>query len=592
MTDSGRRHLWTAAGLCLLGLIAFHNSFDVPFFPDDEISIVDNPRVRQLSPLGLPDYVESPISGRPFVRLSLAINYALGELKADDAPLARVLGVGGGGSRPRGYHVVNLGLHIASAWLLYSLCLLTLRQPRPDLARWRSSAVLLSAMIAAIWVVHPLQVDAVTYVSQRTELMVGFFYLLLMVLSVVAHQAGRHSAAWLVAAVIACAGGMLSKEVMASAPIMVVLYDRVFLFDDWQQAWRRRRWFYTGLASTWGILLNLVLAGPRDETVGFGLGVQWWQYAATQFGVVTNYLRLSVWPTDLNIDYGRTLTGDAVSILLPGAFIGLLVAASVRSLRRWAPAGLLGAWFFLILAPSSSIVPIVTEIAAERRMHLPLAAVIVLFVLGLHAALSRVDRDSDAAGRRRDQMLVGVTVVVVTALCVLTVQRNDVLGDDLMLWSDTVAKTPDSCSARNNLGRAYYRRGQIPAALTSFSQALRLEHCERIVHSNYAKALIETGRGAEAIVHLQGIVQRYPDFLKGYEAIGLAHLRQERWDQAEPLFRKCIERGYRTADLYVNLGMVRYQQGDAGEAKQLMMLALEKDPSHVTARDNLIFLSQ
>ena len=181
------------------------------------------------------------------------------------------------------------------------------------------------------------------------------------------------------AAVVACALGMGTKEVMATAPIVVLLYDRCFLAGSFREAFRRRWPMYVGLAATWAILGALVIAYPWGAATGAGFGLAEagpWEYARTQPGVILNYLRLSFWPSSLCFDYSWPIATSAGQIIPAAAVIAALLAATLWALRRAPALGFLGAWFFLILAPTSSFVPIITEVAAERRMYLPLAAVV------------------------------------------------------------------------------------------------------------------------------------------------------------------------------------------------------------------------
>ena len=166
---------------------------------------------------------------------------------------------------------------------------------------------------------------------------------------------------------------MASKEVMVSAPLMVLLYDRTFLAGSFREAVRRRYGLYLALAATWLLLAWLVAdAAGRGGTAGFGLGVGCWAYLGTQLGAIVHYLRLSVWPSPLVLDYGDGLAQTAAEIVPYAIVVGLLALATVAALWRWPKAGFLGACFFGLLAPTSSIVPVVTQ-TDRRASHVPAA---------------------------------------------------------------------------------------------------------------------------------------------------------------------------------------------------------------------------
>lgn len=571
-----------------LGLWAWHGALDAPFVFDDEPAIRDNPRIRELWPSGDANYaVQSSERGRPLVRLSLALNYRLGELELDPhgplAGVARTLGLGQGGLHVRGYHLVNLGLHVLSALLLFALVWRTLRGVGGAAAEFAPAAPALAFVAAALWLVHPLQIDAVTYTIQRTELLMGLCLLATLYAAVRALDAPRPWP-WQLASAGACALGMLSKEAMGVAPLVVALYDRAFVFPSWRAAWSRRRALYAGLAGTLVILAGIVASGPRDETVGFDLGVPWWRYLETQGGMILHYLRLVFWPEPLCLDYGRRLAQGAGEIL-PGAIVvGALFLATLWAQRARPGLGFLGAWFFLILAPSSSVLPIVTEVGAERRMHLPLAAVVVLVVLGLHRLARRLLPRSEH-GAQALGALAGLALVV--PLGVLTIRRNQVYRSELALWEDTVAQRPENPGARNNLGRALARLGRFDEAVQQFSSALALPDCPPDALLNLGNVLTDLGRLDQAAAHFQQVLLRLPGSPKAHEGLAAVYMRQERWAEAVASYRICLAAGHRSADIHSNLGKALYKLGRVDDAIREMRAALALDPRHETAARNL-----
>jgi hypothetical protein len=166
------------------------------------------------------------------------------------------------------------------------------------------------------------------------------------------------------------------------------------------------------LGSTWVLLGYLVVGtGNRGETAGFGTGIAPWAYALTQFRVIVHYLGLSIWPHPLVLDYGIDLAKHAAEVVPYALIVALLMVATVISLWRWPAIGFAGVWFFAILAPTSSVLTVATETMAEHRMYLPLAAVVVLGVMGIHALVG--------------QRSVSVCLVLAVGLGFLTVQRNE-----------------------------------------------------------------------------------------------------------------------------------------------------------------------
>ena len=375
--------VWAAAGLLVMAVIAaYGNSFHGPFILDDTPSIVENPSIRHL---GSAQVLTAPpealtVVGRPVPNLSLAINYALGRLTVE------------------GYHAVNLAIHILAALVLLGLVRRTLLLPALA-ARFGPASTGLALAVALVWALHPLQTESVTYIIQRAESLVGLFYLLTFY-CLVRGATSAQGWVWYAAAVGACALGMASKEVMVSAPLVALLYDRLFISGSFKEGLRRRWGWYLALAATWAILGLLVyLSVGRGGSAGFGLGLTAWEYARTQFGCIIHYLRLAFWPNPLVLDYGGSTVSSAAEIVPYAIGVGLLLAATAVALA-WRPKwGFLGVWFFAILAPTSSIVPLVGQTEAEHRMYLPLAAVVTLVVLAAYAALERLGRRA-AQGER------------------------------------------------------------------------------------------------------------------------------------------------------------------------------------------------
>ena len=125
----------------------------------------------------------------------------------------------------------------------------------------------LAAATALLWLVHPLQTECIGYISQRSESIMGLFYLLTLYCAIRASQSAR-AGRWGLAAIIACALGMASKEVMVTAPVMVLIYDWAFRSERFSAVWRKRWPLYVGLAGTWVILAALMATGPRSRSVG------------------------------------------------------------------------------------------------------------------------------------------------------------------------------------------------------------------------------------------------------------------------------------------------------------------------------------
>jgi hypothetical protein len=246
---------------------------------------------------------------------------------------------------------------------------------------------------------------------------------------------------WLGLSVIACVCGMATKQIMVTAPVLVLLYDRAFVSGSFGSALANRRWYYASLAATW-LLLGFLMHQSSLAAVSVGLqtDVSWPTYGLTELRVVTGYLKLALWPHPLVFDYGREiLVTDPLAVAPYALIIVALLTSVVIAWRRSPMAGFLGCWFFLILAPTSTVVPIAAQPMAESRMYLPLAAVIVLVALW-----------SYTLARRRVFVISGIVVV---GLGLLAFQRNCDYRSELSIWEDTVARNPHTSRGHCNLGK-------------------------------------------------------------------------------------------------------------------------------------------
>jgi tetratricopeptide (TPR) repeat protein len=569
------RSAWPIPILILAGLAAYFGSFRGGFLFDDMHTVVENPTVRRLWPVTdvLFPPPEHPGAGRPIPNLTLAINYALNDL------------------RPWGYHAVNLALHLLAGLALFGVARRTLCMPALR-DRFGTRAAPLAFWLTLLWMVHPLQTESVTYITQRTELLMGLFYLLTLYCGIRA-WAPQRKTVWGLAAVAACILGMFSKEAMVSAPLMVALYDRAFVTGSFREAFRQRSRLYAALSATWGILAAMIANGPLGGTVGFHLGVTALEYLGTQAGVVLHYLRLAVWPSPLVLSYQDWPIARSFLDCLPaGLAVLALLGASVWALRRFPPLGFLGAWFFLILAPTSSFVPIVTEVAAERRMYLPLASIAALVVVGGWSLLGAAERRLPVGSRSGLRWLAAPFVVLLAAGSVYgTVMRNRDYESALRMWTDVVRKRPNNAGAFNGLGVALAMAGRWEDAVGAYRRAIQLKPDGIEPHGNLGKAFSRLGRYDEAVAEYRKALGLSPEGNPMIEhSLGLALEATGRYREAAAAYRKVVESVPGYAQAWFGLGICEQQLGRPDEAIAAYRRALGLAPSAVEVRLKLAAL--
>jgi protein O-mannosyl-transferase len=491
--------VWIALAAVLLATtLAYWPGIRAPFDFDDIGSIQKNATIRMLNPAQAlhPPGGDLAVSGRPVANYSLAIDYAANRwFGVDQRPDPF------GPNKTFLFHATNLFLHLACGLALFLLVRDTLRRGHFS-AEWRGASSRVALVAASVWLLHPLQTEAVNYVVQRTELLVSLFYALTLYALVRAHaNAGSRSWTWRIVAVAACALGMASKEVMLTAPFVVLLYDRAFRVDRWRDLFRRRDDIltYLGLAATMAIGIIEIMSGSRKATVGFGLGLPWYEYLQTQGWAIPHYVRQFIWPSDLTIDYGQRAVLTAESLLgvvvLAAAGVAVLVAW-LRS-ARWPWLGFVGAWFFVLLAPSSSVVPIASEIAAERRVYLALAALTVLAAVGLERVRQLLIKKCSSSGMAA---LNAGAAAILLVLAAATARRAASFSRPEELWAEAIARVPSNPRAYDGL--AYILVRQSPAdverAASAARSAIALDSTDQSALGTLAAIDIKQARFAEA----------------------------------------------------------------------------------------------
>jgi protein O-mannosyl-transferase len=591
-----RRWVFLSAGLVVIaGLAAYHNSFHGPFIFDDTLAITGNPSIRRISDLGVilaPPHDAATAQGRPVLNLSLAINYAVG------------------GFDPAGYHYGNLLIHLAAGLALFGIVRRTLLLPllRP---RFGEAALPLALATAAVWTVHPIQTEAVTYTIQRAESLMGLFYLLTLYFYIRGAQS-KAPAGWWAASIVSCLLGMGTKEVMVSAPVMVLLYDRTFVTGSFRDAWRRHGRVIGALGSTWILLAFLVASGGgnRGGSVGFGVRTSWWAYTLTQGEAVIRYLRLCVWPHPLVFNYGTFWISDPLTATLWTLPVLLLIAAIITAFWKMPPLGFLGLWFLAILAPTS-LIPGTTQMIVEHRMYLALAAVAAFAVVGSFALL----------GRRS----LWVWPIVTVAFCWLTIHRNEDYRTEESIWADTVLESPQDAVSHYNLGHALesiearredaiaqfreslrldpgnadahdslglllaQQPGRMPEAIEQYREAVRIKPSDAKAHNNLGNALINLpGELQEAISELGKAERLEPQYPEIHENLGLALAQlPERVADAIAEYQEAV-RLAPDAPTLTDLGaLLTKLPGRSEEAIADYREALRLDPGYSRAHNNL-----
>ena len=529
------------AGLVLATLACYANSLDGPFLFDD--LGMDNALVFRT---------------RPIVGLTFALDRAL------DA------------SGTWTYHAFNVLVHALAGLLLFGLLRRALGLVRGE-EQARANAWV-AWIVALLWLVHPLQTESVAYISQRAESLAGLFTLALLY-GAVRSASDARPLPWALFALVAFALGMATKETVALAPLLVLLLERQFLAGGFQAALGHRPRFHAALGGLW-LVLFLLFPGRQildafapvaaDAYVGVGATFTPLEYARTQPGVILHYLRLALWPQPLCLDYGwpaaRTpaeYVPQTLAVLALG--IGTLVALARRS---WI--GLVGAWFFVNLAPTSSLVPL-EDAAVEHRMYLALAAPVLLGLLLLEQLWRRL-----APGRA---LVAGASVALLAgAAAAGTILRNQDYRSAMRMWETVVARAPLNPRGYSGLGWALVDAGRPAEAAERFARVIELRSTPTD-HLNLGLAYLHSSQPEKALAAFQPIQGSFPPESKPGQSLARA------WRDLEAHYRRALELDPAAADAHLRLGQVLRMQGRLQDAlhayEAAVRLAPERPGAHV-----------
>jgi hypothetical protein len=538
--------------IALVGLLAYSNTFNSPFMWDEKDFIVNNPIVKDLDFFVHPSKAEGlelydALKRRYVGFFTFALNYRLH------------------GFDVRGYHAFNLAVHISNALLVYLLLVLTFRTPFMKESALKEHSKYIALFSALLFVAHPVQTEAVTYVFQRLASLVAFFYLLSLVLYIKwrlrkdAGQAGMtkcetpsgekylsfplvgNLSLYLVS-LLSAVLAMKTKENAFTLPVMISLYE-FFFFEG---PFKRRMFRLSPLLLTMAII-PLTLADFDPGAIGPAMSgytdISRQDYLFTQFRVIVTYIRLLFVPVNQNIGYDYPLFHSlftpevlASAVFLSAIFISAIYAAH-RAKRGRAEVRLIGfgvLWFFLTLSVESSIIPI-PMVINEYRLYLPSIGISGALTTGLFMLAGK--RESTTFRR----LVFPVMCVTVIVLSVTAYSRNNVWRSKISLWEDTVKKSPMNASGHINLGNAYKKQELFYKAINEYFTAIKLKPNDAEPYFNLGNLYFNKGFFDKAINNYLTAVELKPDYVQAYNNLGLAYYNKGFTELAIKNYQKALE---------------------------------------------------
>lgn len=503
--------------LFLIGIGIYANILHTPFQFDDYDEMLESPLVKDLSYL-LKNWDNF---GRKFIPLfTFALNYHFG------------------GEDTFGYHLVNVLLHILTASVLFGTVRLLCSTPILSPTALSRKKTLFSLFVSLLFLVHPLQTEAVTYIWQRSEVLAGLLYLL----AYHSYLLGRlkKKKLYYVGIVFFVGLGFMTKGTIVTLPLMIALTEVSFF--DYTKRQRLDIVLAACLILVYGGLLYfrqpryifMPITPPSLSSFDRSFSIE---YLFTQFMVVMQYIRLSFLPVRQNLDYYFPLAKTFFDgpVILSFLALAAIAGAAIRIFEKHRLMAFGIFWFFIYLIPTSSVLdmgPI-----WEHRMYLSVAGFSMFIVAFLFTAV--------AGNQTRNAVAVGV----IGLLCVLTVARNNVWRSEFSLMEDTIKKSPLNPRPYVNLGVAYIRKGDYATAVELFKKALSLSsltyaaprHNLSIVYTQIGTWHFHQGAYASALAFFRQALRYDPDNSAAYFNFKNISLAEGEYPQAFTMHDKAIE---------------------------------------------------
>lgn len=566
--------------IVILSLLAYSNSLTGDFLFDDYHTIVKNYQIKNIYDLNA---IWSLSHFRFVTNLSFALNYHISKLD------------------PFWFHLTNLMIHISSAITLYILGRFLLKASQVGQNDKLQHLPFISALLFAV---HPIQTEAVSYISQRYASLATLLYLLTLVLYLKFRLSFKNSQIGFISQLIKALTFLafcfswflatLSKEISLTIPLSLFALELLFL--------RKKTRINTSDITSFLLLISIssiFIFFNRFQISWSGSSISPINYFFTQMNVIPTYLRLLVLPINQNLDYDFPISHSInIQILLSFCFLLILLFSAIKLYKvdRFLSFGIF--FFLFTLVPESSFFPL-RDVIFEHRLYLPLAGFSIA-VAALFIRLTKLVKPIYT-------ILPFLILIVMSSW--LTYRRNFVWQNNLTLWSDVVSKSPNKARAHEGLGFSYFEQNKFDLAISQFKNAAQLDpnydraysnlgtiyeiqgrdleaegsyikafsvnSQNNIARRNLAALYVKHGRLDEAQGEYKKALQVNPFDAKAENGLGIIFYKQGRYEEAKNHFQKAISLDPDYPDAYFNLGLVFEQTGQSGTAK----LYFEKNKS-------------
>jgi Flp pilus assembly protein TadD len=554
-------NILAVTAICGAGILVYLNTFHSPFTFDD-INITRNVYITNLKDLKA---IWNCSPTRFVTYLSFAINYYFN------------------GMQVTGYHIVNLTIHLLSAIFVRWFIMLTFTTPAVRDMEIAEHAGLISFFGALLFVVHPVQTEAVTYIYQRATSLAALFYLASLCFYIKARFARGYGSGtgWFFygSSVVTALVGMFTKEIVATLPLMILLYEFCFFRVEKRLNWKYVVPFLIMLAV---IPLTLIYSGTGQaellrKIAGGSIGIPRECYFFTQLRVLVTYLRLLFVPLNQNLVYDYPVCESLWErpALAGGCAVLVILLTGILLFKKYRLISFSIFWFFLTLSVESSIIPLVW-VMFEHRLYLPMVA----YSIFLPTMLCYLCR-------RKMKFVTVIMLVIISFYGILAYSRNRVWRNQLLLWEDTVRKSPGNPIALANLGNAYARNGMLDIAIKMHKKAILIVPDFAGYHTDLGWDYARKGLYEKAKDRLKIALKLNSSCALAHYRLGIIYQLEENYEDAIREFEEAVMLNPSLIMSHYRLGFACQRKGDLRQAMYHYGEAIMLDPSNVKALNNL-----
>lgn len=570
----------------ILGIILYYNTLNSPFYFDDYDSIVGDPLIKNLQNFAqFPNFIDA-IHSRFVSSFTLALNFHFGVFDVI------------------GYHLVNIFIHLINSLLVMLFVSLTFKTPKMINKYPPKEEAIYILISGLIFVTHPIQTQAVTYIIQRMTALATMFFIASIIFYIKARfimkrqnpQKAKYikTILYFSLALFAFILGLWSKQIVATLPIVIIVYEFLFLRKEESINWKKAAIIIIPLIIV--IAIGIIFIGLPSETAEITRK----DYFLTEINVIVTYLKLAILPINLNLDYDYRIINSLFnfSTIFSLVIILLLLFYSARVYKKYPILSFSILWFFLTLSVESSIIPI-HDVIVEHRVYLPLLgfSLFIVSILMLFPSKNNI-------------MKFGLLGCYIIFLSALTYQRNILWNDPISMWSDVIEKSPNKVRPRffrgyvylqnkeyksaildlktviamdknyyrayDNLGVAYQDLKDYKSALIYYNEAIRLKPTSSYAYNNRASVYIILGRYEEALKDLNTAVSITGNYTDAYYNLGYVYFMLKKYDIAIKHFEYALNLNPAYIDIYNYLSYSYNELGNFQKAKELVDLMRTK----------------